>query len=194
MPRLILASQSPYRLQLLRDAGFDAIAIPSLIDEPDPRSFGELSAGLRHLALIKGLAVANQGVSGIVLSADTVGHVNGEVYGKPIDRSDACRMLQSISGTVHEVLTGWCLLRTSDRLAVTGCETTAITMRPWSDCELDSYLDSNEWCGKCGAYGLQWPNDPFVTSIQGSAANVIGLPIETLTRVLNELNWLTPAE
>ena len=84
------------------------------------------------------------------------------------------------------VLTGWCFLRTSDGLSFSGVESTSIEMRRWSDQEVEAYLDSGEWEGKCGAYGLQWPNDPFVTALDGSPSNVIGLPLETLDRVWTE--------
>jgi len=110
----------------------------------------------------------------------------GEVLGKPVDRADALRMLQAISGTVHEVLTGWCLLRTRDQLQISGVEMTTIAMRRWTESEFSSYLDSREWLGKSGAYGLQLPNDPFVTHLAGSASNVVGIPIERLQQVLAE--------
>lgn len=95
-------------------------------------------------------------------------------------------MLRAIAGTTHSVLTGWCVLRTKDDLFLSGVEATTIEMRPWSEDEINAYLDSNEWVGKSGAYGLQLPNDPFVTRIEGSAANVIGLPLERLTRLFAE--------
>jgi septum formation protein len=95
-------------------------------------------------------------------------------------------MLQAISGTVHEVLTGWYLLRTRDQFHVAGVDSTTITMRTWTQDELEAYLDSGAWIGKSGAYGLQLPHDPFVTSIAGSASNVIGIPLEQLTNVIAE--------
>jgi len=186
MTSLILASQSPYRRQLLEQAGFEVIAVPAGIAEPDPRSFGPLEQGLQHLALLKAVAVARQGLAGLILAADTVGSVAGEVFGKPADRDDARRMLLAISGTTHSVLTGWCLWRTSDGLSLSGVERTRIVMRHWTSAELEDYLDSGGWEGKCGAYGLRLEGDPFVTQILGSAANVIGLPIERLQEVLAE--------
>ena len=99
-------------------------------------------------------------------------------------------MLSAISGTVHEVLTGWCFLRSRDELIIGGVERTRITMRVWTAVELEQYLDEGEWEGKCGAYGLQTENDPFVTRIDGSAANVIGLPLERLAQVLAEFPGL----
>lgn len=187
---LILASQSSYRLQLLQEAGYEAVPWPADIDEPNPATLGDLHSGLIHLAQRKARTVAARGAQGLVLAADTVGHVSGEIFGKPATRTDAERMLRAISGVHHEVLTGWCLYRTGDGLLLSGVEATQIHMRPWSDAELQSYLDSGEWQGKCGAYGLQLPLDPFVTHMHGSAANVIGLPLERLAAVFQEFPGL----
>jgi septum formation protein len=113
--------------------------------------------------------------------------VGGAVLGKPVDRDDAWRMLRAISGTVHEVRTGWCLLRTSDQLQISGVETTTIAMREWTSDEFAACLDSGQWIGKSGAYGLELPHDRFVTRIAGSASNVVGVPLERLGQVLADL-------
>ena len=187
MPRLILASQSPHRLELLRSAGYDVEALPANIDEPDPLQFGDLDAGLIHIAMLKAFAVFRRGASGLIFAADTVGVAGGTVLGKPADRVDALRMLHAISGTVHEVRTGWCLLRTADQLQISGVERTTITMRAWTDDELTAYHDSGQWIGKSGAYGLELRHDRFVTQIDGSASSVVGVPLERLAQVLAEL-------
>ncbi|MSR60281.1 MAG: Maf-like protein [Planctomycetaceae bacterium] len=190
MPRLILASRSVHRLQLLREAGYDVWAVPAEIDEPDLAVVGDLHAGLLHLAHLKARAVADHGHVGLILAADTVGCVNGRVFGKPRDAAQALSMLQAISGTTHQVLTGWCLLRTRDSLSLGGVERTTISMRPWTVAELADYLASGEWVGKSGAYGLKLPVDPFVTEIVGSASNVVGVPLERLQTVLAEFSTL----
>lgn len=184
MHRLTLASGSPHRLALLREAGYEVEAIPAGIVEPDLSCCEDLEAGLIDIARAKAEEVARRGVSGLVFAADTVGCVAGRVFGKPTDRADAERMLRAISGTTHEVLTGWCLLRTADRSRQEGVERTVITMRAWSEAELAAYLDGGKWIGKSGAYGLELPTDPFVTRIQGSAANVVGVPLERVREVL----------
>lgn len=188
MPKLILASQSPYRLELLRTAGYDVEAVPAEIPEPDLASFADLDAGLIHIATLKARAVLRRGARGLILAADTVGAAGKQVFAKPAHRADARRMLEAISGTVHEVLTGWCLLRTRDELCLAGVERTTITMRSWSSGELEDYLASGDWVGKSGAYGLQLPHDPFVTHLSGSAANVVGVPLERLAAVLAEFD------
>lgn len=139
-----------------------------------------------YLAQLKARAVQRLGHSGVILGADTVSLAGGEILGKPADREIARQMLGKLSGTTHQVLTGWCLLRTMDGLALTGVEQTEITMRHWTDSQIRSYLDSGEWQGKCGAYGLRLPIDPFVTGMTGSASNVIGLPLERLAEVWRE--------
>lgn len=184
--QLILASGSVYRLQLLEEQGYAVQAVASGVAEPDLSGTADLGAGLIYLAHLKARAVAEKGHQGIILAADTLSHVNGQLLGKPESREAARRMLQLLSGNKHMVLTGWCFLRTSDGLSFSGVESTSIEMRRWSDQEVEAYLDSGEWEGKCGAYGLQWPNDPFVTALDGSPSNVIGLPLETLDRVWTE--------
>ncbi len=186
MSRLILASQSADRLELLRRAGYEVEAVPANVAEPDPAGFPDLEAGLVHIAALKARAVARRGAQGLILGADTVGFAGGRVLGKPVNRADALQMLRAISGTVHEVLTGWCLFRTRDRLQIGGVERTTITMRTWAPDEFEAYLDGGEWIGKSGAYGLTLPHDPFVTHVAGSSSNVIGVPLERLTAVIAE--------
>lgn len=191
MHRLILASQSVHRRELLENAGYDVVMVPAGIDEPDLTTFPDLEAGLIHIAMLKARAVLRSGATGLIFAADTVGCAVGEVFGKASDRKTARRMLEAISGTVHEVLTGWCLLRTADQLHAGGLERTTITMRLWTGDELEAYLDSDEWIGKSGAYGLQLPRDPFVTHVAGSLSNVIGVPLERLRQVLTEFPSLS---
>ena len=189
--RLILASQSRARRELLEQAGLDVDVIPSGVDEPDLAGFPDLEAGLQYLALCKAHAVRNRGAVGTILACDTVSRVQGQLLGKPTDRDDAQRMLRLLSESTHDVLTGWCLLRSRDALHIGGVERTEITMRRWTDAEITAYLDSGEWEGRCGGYGLELPRDPFVTDIRGSAANVIGVPLERVKQVLVEFPGLT---
>lgn len=190
MPRFILASASPHRLQLLREAGYEVEAVPSGFVEPDFVGGDDLNLRLLSLAQAKAEAVARSGLEGIILGADTVGTVAGKIFGKPGSRDEAREMLSAISGTTHAVLTGWCLLRTIDWLFFSGVETTTIHMRPWSTTELEAYLDSGEWIGKSGAYGLQLPTDPFVERIEGSPFSVVGVPLERLQAVIDEFSLL----
>lgn len=191
---LILASGSASRKQLLEKAGYRVTAVVSGVDEPDLAGFPDLSAGLIYLAHLKARAVQQQGQSGLILAADTVSVTNRAILGKPRDLADARHMLHQLSGSQHAVLTGFCLLRTSDGLTWSGVEETSIVMRPWTDVEIQAYLDSGDWEGKCGAYGLQLPEDPFVTAMRGSASNVIGIPLERLALIFDEFPGMGHAD
>lgn len=184
---LILASQSPGRLQLLQGAGIAVVPVPSHIVEPAAASFADAPAAALEIARLKAKAVVQQGRQGYILAADTLGAVAGEILGKPQDRAEALRMLRLISESTHSVFTGWCLLRTSDGAEWSGVERTEITMRRWSDAELNQYLESGEWQGKSGAYGLRREHDPFVIRLIGSTTNVIGLPMERLQEVFQDV-------
>lgn len=190
-PKLILASGSPYRLELLLEAGIRAEPDPSNIPEPDLATFPDLAAGLIYLALSKANAVAPRHPGNLILAADSVSRVGDDLLGKPIDRTDAERMLRQMSGIHHEVWTGWVLVSADRSFTVSGVDRTSIHFRNWMEAELAQYLDSGEWEGKCGAYGLRWPNDPMVESLEGSVSNVIGLPMEQIQSVLRRIPALT---
>ena len=187
MTDLILASGSPWRLQLLREAGIEPRVQVPQVQEPDLAGFADLEAGLVYVAHLKAREVARTGATGPILAADTVSRARGELLGKAASRAEARHMLESLSGTEHDVLTGWCVLRTADEQLIAGVGRTILEMRPWTEAEIEAYLDSGEWEGKCGAYGLQMPKDPFVTRMTGSPSNVIGLPMESLLPVLRDL-------
>lgn len=197
MRHLILASGSIYRKQLLESAGYLVHAVPSGVLEPDLSQFGDLESSLIYLATLKARAVLTREYTSIceqtetplwILAADTISLVGGDILGKPHDRQDARQMLEKLSNGTHDVLTGWCLLRRADQLAWTGVERTEITMRQWTTDEIEKYLDSGQWEGKCGAYGLEWPDDPYVMDLQGSASNVIGVPLERLNSLWQEFH------
>jgi septum formation protein len=136
------------------------------------------------LAWLKAAAVAPQVADGVVLAADTVGWLNGRVIGKPEGEADARRIIQSLSGTVHELWTGVCLwLRPGDR-QLTWQERSLVRMKALSDAEIDDYLRTRKWEGCSGAYAIQMPDDPYLTVAEGSVSNVIGLPMESLEKAL----------
>lgn len=191
MSPLILASGSPYRLKLLQEAGIDVIACPSEYPEPPIQSFSNMELGLKLLANFKAWAVGTKFPDAVILGCDTVS-IAGEVLGKPRDRDDAERMLRLLSGTVHSVWTGYCLFRTQDQLALSGVDKTEIEMRAWTESEIETYLDGGEWQGKCGGYALEILQDPFVTRIRGSAANVIGVPLERLQMIWDQFPSFRP--
>jgi len=183
--RLILASGSPQRERLLREAGYVFDVIVPKDGEPDPTLFADAAQYVARTAWLKAEQVASQIDCGRVLAADTVVALGGEIIGKPVDQAHARRILESLSGSVHQVLTGVCLWRRPDDNHLMAVDVTELEMRQLSGQELDDYLASDRWVGKAGAYAIQDP-DPYVTIIRGSHSNVVGLPMEAVTRLLEE--------
>jgi septum formation protein len=188
--RLILASGSSARHDLLTRAGYRFDVLPANIDEPSGEGFTDARALVQHTAWLKAAAVAPRIDEGVILAADTVGWLHGQVIGKPADEADARRILSLLAGTEHELWTGVCLWRRPDDTQLTWQEVSRVAMAPLSPAELDAYLVNRTWQGCSGAYAIQEDDDPYVRVVQGSTSNVIGLPMET-TREL--LDWLAHA-
>ncbi|MFL5240519.1 MAG: Maf family protein [Gemmataceae bacterium] len=182
--RLILASSSPARRDLLTRAGFSFDVQPSHIDEPDGLGCTDPRAFVQQLAWLKAAAVAPTVKEGLVLAADTVGWLAGQVIGKPNDEADARRILRQLGGREHQLWTGVCLWRQPDGIQTAWQEVSRVHFKKLSEAELNEYLATRQWEGCSGAYAIQEDGDPFVKVIEGSASNIIGLPMETLERVL----------
>lgn len=199
--RLILASASPRRAALMRERGYEFEVLVPPLDEPTanwqsakmptrnaaPKRFAEA------LSYFKARSVASEVQRGLILAGDTVVALGGQLFGKPVDRDDARAILSAITGTTHEVITGVTLLdaASADWHSASGRrmirhDLTAVTMRAMSEREMEEYLDSGAWEGKAGAYGIQDRGDAFVTRIEGSFTNVVGLPMELLAEMLAE--------
>jgi septum formation protein len=185
---LILASGSRGRRELLERAGYAFDVLPAGIDEPTGAGVSDVRTYVQHVAWLKAAAVAPRVAEGIVLAADTVGWLGGEVIGKPEDEIDARRILRQLGGTVHELWTGAVLWRRPDNVQVAWQEVSRVAFQALSDAELDAYLATRTWQGCSGAYAIQPEGDPYVRLVEGSMSNVIGLPMETLERLLP---WLT---
>jgi septum formation protein len=185
--RLILASASEGRRDLLRRAGIAFEVIPSGIEEPHPRDVSDPRAYVQQVAWLKAAAVADRVDEGLVLAADSVGWHAGQVILKPVDRADARRILQQLGGNRHHLWTGVCLWRRPDNLQLAWQEASVVEMKTFAAPELEAYLASGVWEGKSGAYAIQERDDPYVRVLEGTASNVVGLPLETLNRVLD---WL----
>lgn len=184
--RLILASASPRRAELLTSAGFHFDIVPADVDETPNPAENPLEYALR-VARDKADAV---GVicpdpATVVLGADTVVVAGGEILGKPKDSQDARRMLRMLSGTAHDVLTAVAVRRQS--LERTEVVTTRVWFQPLDDSEISWYADSGEPDGKAGAYAIQGRAARFIERIDGSWSNVVGLPVATVYRLLKEL-------
>lgn len=177
---LILASGSPRRAELLREAGFEFVTIvPQVEERPEPDETPETLA--RRLALSKARAVAARAPARCcVLAADTLVVLGERILGKPSDPEDAIRMLRALSGRVHRVLTGYALLLDGGARSELGVEESSVRMREIDPREARRYAAGGEPLDKAGAYAVQGDGGRFVATIQGSRSNVIGLPLETL--------------
>jgi septum formation protein len=185
--RLILASGSPARRDLLRRAGYAFEVLPANIDEPAGTEFTDPRALVQHIAWLKAAAVAPRVSEGLVLAADTLSWLDGQALGKPADEADARRILRLLAGREHELWTGVCLWRRPSDWQVAWQEVSRVALKALSEAALETYLRTRLWQGCSGAYAVQEDSDPYVRVTQGSVSNVIGLPMETLAKVLG---WL----
>jgi septum formation protein len=184
-PRLILASASPRRRDLLRAAGYDFDVHPADIDE-DNYPPGTLPADLaERLAVLKAVALADRFPTDVILAADTVVALGDRPLGKPADAAHANVMLGQLSGTTHVVVTGVAVLRPSDGFHRSTRVLSSVRMRPLAADEIAAYIATNQWQGKAGGYGIQDESaDPFVTRMTGSHTNIVGLPMEATAELL----------
>ncbi len=182
--RLILASGSSGRRELLQRAGYTFEVMPAHIDEPDGSGVTDIRAFVHQVAWAKAAAIAPRIADGVLIAADSVGWIHGHVIGKPADEADARRILRTLSGTEHELWTGVVLWRRPDDLQLCWQEFSRVAMARLTDAEIDAYLATRTWQGCSGAYAVQEANDPYVRVVRGSVSNVVGLPMETLGRVL----------
>ena len=180
--RLILASASPRRAELLRLAGFEFDIIVTDIDER-VREGETPAAYVRRLAAEKtAAATALVGPRAIVLGADTAVVVDGEILGKPGSDDEASSMLQRLSGRWHDVMTGVSLRSGTSELG--RVETTRVQFATLSDAEIANYLASGEGRDKAGAYAIQGLASRFIPRIEGSYSNVVGLPVAAVAELL----------
>jgi septum formation protein len=183
-PKLILASRSPRRRELLAEVGYDFEVIPAddLVEcgVCSRESPAELVA---RLAYEKAADVARRVGSGLILGCDTVAECDGEILGKPPDLAIARRMLETLSGREHRVLSGICLWNYPDGKPDTRVAVTRLRMDKLSELQLDEYLESYQWEGKAGAFGYQ-DRLGWVHVIEGSESNVVGLPLELLAEMM----------
>ena len=187
MMKLVLASSSPRRRELLAEAGYDFEVVDPPIAEPADLGPALMPVGRAEaLAYFKARSVAELMSQAYILGADTVvaaAGASGELLGKPADSTEAARMLRRLSGTRHRVITGVALLGPGGYRHISS-EVTHVTMRLMTEEEIESYVASGEWTGKAGAYAIQESADRFVEKVEGSFSNVVGLPMELVGRML----------
>ncbi|MGH9904415.1 MAG: Maf family protein [Pyrinomonadaceae bacterium] len=177
--RLILASRSPRRAEILRAVGWPFEIHAANIDETRTDSESAVSY-VRRLAVAKASVVAERFSSELVLGADTIVLVENEILGQPHGEDDARRMLKLLSGRWHEVLTGVGLVRSGDSLCVVDCERTRVRFCEMSAAEIDWYVATGEPKDKAGAYAIQGSAALFIEEIQGDYFNIVGLPIRLI--------------
>jgi len=189
--KIVLASASPRRAEILRNAGIPFETLAEIVDES--RRPGELRADfIRRVALAK--ARASAGVvrdSGdcLFIGADTVVVAGDEILGKPESADEARRMLRLLSGAVHEVHTGLAVIRRPGGMEAVVEEITRVTFSTLSDDDIDAYIATNEPFDKAGAYGIQGIGGRYITRIEGCYFNVMGLPLSRLWTLLREFGW-----
>jgi len=182
--RLILASASPRRRELLRAVGVRFRVVPSRIEEV-PRPGEPPLRFVRRAAREKGEEVASRHPSAFVLSADTIVVAKGKILGKPADRKEGRRMLSLLAGREHLVHTAACLLRADGGYLDALCVTTHVRFRPLTEEEIAAYLCAGESDDKAGAYAAQGAGNLLIDRISGSFTNVVGLPMtQTLAMLL----------
>lgn len=191
---LVLASASPRRQELLRNAGIAFTVQPANVDET-PRAGEGARECAERLAREKALAVWRERPQDLVLGADTVVVVDGNILGKPADADDAARMLRMLSGRKHEVITGVCLVKRgtrdqgpADSPAIrTESATTIVVVNKLSDEEIREYVATGEPMDKAGAYAIQGIASRWIPRIEGDYSNVVGLSVALVYRMVREL-------
>lgn len=193
MYKLILASQSPRRKDLLAKAGFKFITLPANISETPDKNLN-LDEQILKIAEDKALACLEQNNSlksnnYLVLSADTMVIVDGEPFGKPSDKAQATSYLQLLSGRGHQVKTALCLINCKTFEQACELTTTDVFFRSLSPEEIQRYVESGEPMDKAGAYGIQGLGGTFIARYVGPFDNVVGLSMESFQRLLKMKGW-----
>lgn len=189
--RIVLASGSPRRLDLLQSAGFEVIVRPADVEE--------LTGGLSPRALVlanaelKALRVAASTSGDLVLAADTIVVLDGEILGKPRDFSHAAEMLGRLGGRIHEVLTGVCMLRGGSAARCSFVESTRVAFRKLDPSMISAYLSDIDPLDKAGSYAAQEDRGRLIERIEGSMENVVGLPVSRVIEAMESHFGETPA-
>jgi septum formation protein len=182
---LVLASGSPRRKQLLLGLGIEFLVAPSRIDESGTGSTGNSPAQTaKKWACLKAGSVSSQHLDSWILGADTIVALDGRIFGKPSGARDAVDMLKGLSGRVHEVITGMCLLAPGGKVRRSCSVATRVHFRDLSIREVEAYVRTGEPLDKAGAYGIQGIGAFLAKSVEGSYTNVVGLPL------CEALEWL----
>ena len=185
LEHLVLASSSPRRAEILRAVGWPFEAEAAGTDE-GRREGEDVIEYVERLACEKAEAIAERRLFGLVLGADTVVAVGGQILGKPADDADARRMLKLLSGRWHDVLTGIALVRAETKEVLVAHEQTRVRFAEMTDAEINWYVSTGETADKAGAYAVQGRASLFIEEIEGDYWNVVGLPVRLVYKLAGE--------
>ncbi len=188
----ILASASPRRKELLKRAGYRFEIVPSAIDELQfgfdpitPQRFAEC------LAFAKAKDVAKRYADKLVLGADTLVNLDGEIIGKASDEEDARRIIERLFSKPHKVITGVAVVKIAENIEIVKSDTTIVYPKKMTAEDICEHIKGGTWQDKAGAYAIQETGDKFVKKIEGSLTNVMGLPMELIEEIFLRLQLLS---
>jgi septum formation protein len=188
-PQFILASASPRRRELLQKVGIAFTVIPS--NTPEAVQPGETpQAYALRVAAEKAWEVASKHAGAWVLGADTIVEIDGEILGKPRDAEDGQRMLSTLSGRTHQVMTAFALFDGDGQMRTRQIVTTRVTFKVLSDAQIREYVATGEPCDKAGAYAVQGLGAALVERVEGSYTNVVGLPMDEVRAALRAVGLI----
>lgn len=190
-PKLILASQSPRRKELLQKAGFCFEVIPSRVDENIPNKIPPEDFAL-HLAEAKAKDIAKQNRDAVIIGADTIVVLKDAILGKPTDPNDARWMLQQLSGAWHRVMTGYAVVHGALATTISAVIITEVKFKRLTAAEIEWYIETAEPDDKAGAYAIQGIGALWVEKIRGSYSNVVGLPVCEVAQALFQMGIQHP--
>ena len=184
--RLILASGSSGRRWLMNQAGYEFEVVVSAVSEPDS-GFTNPRNMVQVVSWMKAYAVAVDQKKGTIIAADTIAWIDGQPLLKPQNREHARSMIELLQGRVHELWTGVVVWNRPSDEQICWQERSLVRVGPLENIQIEKYLDERVWSGCSGAYAIETNDDPIVQMIEGSLSNVVGLPMETLARVLSAI-------
>ncbi|KAF5061828.1 Septum formation protein Maf [anaerobic digester metagenome] len=184
---IILASESPRRLELMKYLTDDYLVIPSDFQEREVSFNGDPIHYCKELAYQKARTVSEKYPDDLILGSDTIVVIDGLILNKPQDRAEAREMIQRLQGRVHEVMTAFAILNPTQEIKVIDQVATRVCFAPMTDGEIESYLEQGDFRGKAGAYAIQGAAAPFIDFIEGDFYTVVGLPVSRLYKEFRKL-------
>lgn len=185
--KLVLASSSPRRIELLNKLGIAFEVVPSNIEEPEPLPGEDPVSFAKSVATLKADKVSQNVIEGVILGTDTIVEISGLILGKPTGRDSARDMLRLLSGRIHRVITGFTIIDSRNKRLISDSAITAVKFRRLKEEDIEDYLDRGEYMDKAGAYAIQGYGSNFIEYIRGCYYNVMGLPIERIIGALKHL-------